>query len=57
MLKLCLFSTDVSLMMLIKRMLIKKKRVPEVVEVVKGGADAMTGKLYFKKEMKVLVVL
>ena len=32
-------------------------RLPEVVEVVKGGADAMTGKLYFKKEMKVLVVL
>ena len=29
-------------------------RLPEVVEV---GADAMTGKLYFKKEMKVLVVL
>ena len=24
--------------------------------MVKGGADAMTGKLYFKKEMKVLVV-
>lgn len=32
-------------------------RLPEVVEVVEVGADAMTGKLYFKKEMKVLVVL
>ena len=30
--------------------------LPEVVEVVEVGADAMMGKLYFK-EMKVLVVL
>ena len=33
MLKLCLFSTDLSLLMLIKRMLIKKKRVDGVYRV------------------------